>query len=151
MNSKALMWISKAQNEMLLSQSSRLTHLFNSWGFWSLERFSDFSEVTRLVCCCYCTVAQSCLILCDPTDCSTPGFLVLPCMLCSEFAQTHVHRVNDAIQPSHLLLSPFPPDFNLSQHQGLFQWVGSSHQVAKVLQLQLQHQSILWIFMIDLL
>ena len=58
-----------------------------------------------------------------------------------EFTQTHVHRVGDAIQPSHPLLSPSPPALNLSQHQGLFQLVSSSHQVAKVLELQLQHQS----------
>ena len=74
-------------------------------------------------------------------DCSTPGFPVhyqLP-----ELAQTHVDRVSDAIQLSHPLLSPSPPAFNLSQHQGLFQWVSSLHQVAKVLELQLQHHSFL--------
>jgi len=68
---------------------------------------------------CCCSVAQSCLTLCDPTDCSTPGLPVhhqLP-----EFAQTHVHRVSDALQPSHPLSSPSPPTFNLSQHQGLSQ------------------------------
>ena len=72
-------------------------------------------------------------------DCSTPGFPVhhqLP-----ELAQTHVHRVGDAIQPSHLLLSPSPPAFNLFQNWGLFQGVSSSHQVTKVLEFQLQHQS----------
>ena len=77
--------------------------------------------------------------LCDPMDCSTSSFPVhhqLP-----ELAQTRVHRVSDAIQPSHPLSSPSPPAFNLSQHQGLFQRVSSSHQVAKILELQLQHQS----------
>ena len=69
------------------------------------------------------------LSLCDPMDCSTPGFPVLHHLL--ELAQTHVHRVGDAIQPSHTLLSPSPA-FNLSQHQGLFKWVSSSHQLAKV-------------------
>ena len=63
-----------------------------------------------------------------------------------EFAQVHVPWVGDVIQPSHPLSPPFPPAFNLSQHQGLFQWVISSHQVAKVLELQLQHQSLQWIF-----
>ena len=63
-----------------------------------------------------------------------------------EFTQTHVHWVGDAIQPSHPLSSPSPPAFNLSQHQGLFQWVSSSHQVSKVLELQLQHPSFQWIF-----
>ena len=60
-----------------------------------------------------------------------------------EFTQTQVHWVSDAIQPSHPLSSLFPHDFNLSQYQGLFQWVSSSHQVAKVLEFQLQHQSVL--------
>ena len=73
-------------------------------------------------------------------DCSTPGFSVLHHL--PEFAQTHVHQVGDAIQPSHPLSSPFPPAFNLSQHQGLFQRVGSSHQVAKVLELYVFGNSI---------
>ena len=84
-------------------------------------------------------VAESCLTLCNPMDCSTPGFPV-HCQL-PEFTQTHVHWVGDAIQPSHPLLFPSPRAFNFSQHQGLFQWVGSSHQVAKILEFQLQHQS----------
>ena len=67
------------------------------------------------------SASQSCLTLCDPMDCSTPGFPVHHQLL--EHAQTHVHRVGDAIQPSHPLSSPSPPAFNLSQHQGLFQWV----------------------------
>ena len=86
----------------------------------------------------FSSVAQSCLTLCDPLDCSPSGLPVdhqLP-----EFTQTHVHLVGDAIQPSHPLLSPSPPSFNLSQQQGLFQWV-SSCQVAKVLEFQLQYQS----------
>ena len=90
------------------------------------------------------SVAQSCPTLCNPVNRSTPGFPVhhqLP-----EIAQTHVHWVSDAIQPSYSLSSPSPPAFNLSQHQGLFQWVSSSHQVAKVLELQLQHQFFQWIF-----
>ena len=95
-------------------------------------------------------VAQSCLTLCDPMDCSMPGFPVhhqLP-----ELTQTHVHCVGDAIQPSHPLLSPSPPTtFNLSQHQGLFQWVGFPHQMAKVLEFQLQHLSFQWIFRTDFL
>ena len=84
----------------------------------------------------FSSVTLSCLPLCNPMDCSTPGFPVLHHLL--ELAQTHVYRVGDAIQPSHPLPSPSPPAFNLSQHQGLF-WVSSSHQVAKVLELQLQH------------
>ena len=96
------------------------------------------------VCRCCCSVTKSCPTLCDPMDCSTPGFPVLHCL--PEFAQTHVHLVNDAIQPPHPLSPPSPPALSLSQHQGLFQWVDSSHQVAKVLALQLQHQSFQWIF-----
>ena len=63
----------------------------------------------------------------------------------------HVHRVSDAIQPYHLLSSPSPPALNLSQHQGLFQWVSPSHQVARILEFQLQHQSFQWIFKVDFL
>ena len=81
-------------------------------------------------------VTQLCLTLCDPMDCSTPGFPVHHQLL--ELAQTHIHRVRDAIQPSYPLSSPSPSTFNLSQHQGLFQGVSSSHKVAKVLELQLQ-------------
>ena len=86
--------------------------------------------------------------LCVPMDFSLPGFPVLHHL--QEFAQTHVHWVRDAIQSSHPLLSPSPPALNLSQYQGPFQWVSSSHQVTKVLVLQLQHQSFQWIFRVDL-
>ena len=89
----------------------------------------------------------SCVWLCYPMDCSTPDFPVhhqLP-----EPDQTHVLHVGDAIQPSHLLLSPSPPSFTLFQDQGLFQWVSSSHQVAKVSEFQLKHQSFQWIFRTD--
>ena len=97
----------------------------------------------------FSSVTQLCPTPCDPMDCSTPGLPVhhqLP-----ESTKTHVHWVGDAIQPSHPLLSPSPPAFNLSQHQGLFQWVSSSHQVAKVLELQLQHQSFQWRIRVDFL
>ena len=97
----------------------------------------------------FSSVAQSCLTLWDPMDCSMPGLLVHHQLL--ELTQTHVRRVGDAIQPSHPLSSPFPPAFNLSQHQGLSQWVSSSHQVAKVLEFTLQHQSFQWIFRTDFL
>jgi len=83
----------------------------------------------------------------DPMDCNTPGFPVhhqLP-----EPTQTHVHHVSDAIQPSHPLSSLSPPTFSLSQHQGLFQCVSSSRQVAKVLEFQVQHQSFQWVFRTD--
>ena len=84
------------------------------------------------------SVIQSCPRLCDSKECSTPGFPVLHHL--PELAQTHVHWLGDAIQPSHPLLSP-SPTFNLSQHQGLFQSVSSLHQMATVFELQLQHQS----------
>ena len=96
----------------------------------------------------FSSVAQSCPTLCDPMDCSTPGLCVhhqLP-----KFTQTHVHWVSDAIQPSHPLSSPSPA-FNLSQHQGILKWVSSLHQVAKVLEFQLQHQSFQWTFRTDFL
>ena len=93
-------------------------------------------------------VAQLCLTLCDPMDCSMPGFPVLHSL--PEFAQTHVHCISDAMQPSHPLSSPSPA-LDLSQHQGLLQWVGSSHQVAKVFSVLLQHQSFQWIFRTDFL
>ena len=95
------------------------------------------------------SVAQSCPTFCDPMHCSTPGLPVHHQLL--EFTQTHLHRVSDVIQPSHPLSSPSPPAFNLSQQQGLFQWVSSSHQVAKVLEFQLQHQSFQWMFRTDFL
>ena len=97
----------------------------------------------------FSSVTQSCPTLCDLMNRSTPGLPVhheLP-----ESTQTHVHRVSDAIQPSHPLSSPSPPAPNPSQHQGLFQWINSSHEVAKVLEFQLQHQSFQWTPRTDLL
>ena len=87
----------------------------------------------------FSSVAQSCPTLCNPMNRSTPGLPVhhqLP-----EFTQIHIHQVGDAIQPSHPLSTPSPLAPNLSQHQGLFQWVNSSHEVAKVLEFQLWHHS----------
>ena len=95
---------------------------------WVAQTKIQFSSVTR-----------SCLTLCNPMDCSMPGFPVHHQLL--ESAHTHVHWVGDAIQPSHPLSSPSPSALDLSQHQDLFEWVSSSHQVAKVLESQLQHQS----------
>ena len=97
----------------------------------------------------FSSVAQSCPTLHDPLNSSTPGLPVHHQLL--EFTQTHVHWVSDAIQPSHPLSSPSPPTFNISPHQGLFQWVNSSHEVAKVLEFQLQHQSLQWILRTDFL
>ena len=100
------------------------------------------------LCCCF-SVAKSGSTLHSPTNCSVPGFsdpYYLP-----ELAQTHVHWVSDAIQPSYPLSPPSSLTFNLFQHRGLFQWVGSSNQVTKVLELQLQHQSFQWTFRTDFL
>ena len=111
------------------------------------DLFRKIGNIKRIF--CPSSVTQSCLTLCDPMGCSMPGFPVhhhLP-----ELSQTHVHHVSDAIQPSHPLLSPSPPTFSLAQHQVLFQWVSFSHQVAKVLNFQLQHQSLQWKFRTDFL
>ena len=97
----------------------------------------------------FSSVVQSCLNLCNTMNCSTPGIPVhhqLP-----ESTQTHVHWVGDAIQPSNPLSPSSPPVLILSQHQGIFQWVSSSHQVAKGLAFQLQHQSFQWTPRTDLL
>ena len=99
---------------------------------------------TTAISCCCSSVTESCLTLCDPMDCSTPGFPVLHHL--PELAQTHVCWVGDAIQPSHPLSSP-SPSFNLSQHRGLFQWVGSLLQMVKVL--ELQHQFFQWMFEVE--
>ena len=95
----------------------------------------------------FSSVIQSCVTLCHPKDCSAPGLIVHHQLL--KNAQTHIHRVGDAIQPSYPLLSPFPPAFNFSQHQGLSPGISSSNLVAKALELQLQHQSFQWIFRAD--
>ena len=142
------------------------TEKFTHWGWWLLDMdLSVCSSSHALICrkfsepwsrlayqhtiSCCCSVSRSCLTLCDLVDCSTLGFPVLRYLL--EFAQTHVHWVTDAIQPSHPLLLPSPTALNLSQLQGLFQWFGSSHQAAKGLKFQFQHQSFQWIFKADFL
>ena len=104
----------------------------------------------------FSSVIQSRPLLCNPMDCSTLGFPVHHQLLelvqthCPKKKKTYVHQVGDVIQPSWSLSSPSPA-FNLPQHQGLFKWVSSSHQVAKVLELQLRHQSFQWIFRTDFL
>ena len=95
---------------------------------------------------CCCSVTQLYPTLCNPMDCSMPGSPVLQHL--PEFAQIHVHSVGNVIQPSRPLSSPSPA-FNLSQHQGLCQWISSLHQVAKVL--ELQHQCFQWVFRVDYL
>ena len=114
-----------------------------SW-WWQISLSMYFSAISLSQ--FSCSVVSNSL---RPVDCSTPGFSVFHHLL--ELVQTHVHWVGDAIQPSHPLSSPSLPAFNLSQHQGLFQWVDSAHQVAKILELQLQHLSFQWILRIDIL
>ena len=114
------------------------SHDQSFWFNLFLNEFNEFSSVT-----------QSCPTLCDPMGWSIPWFPV-PNQL-PELAQTHVHQVDDAMQPSHPLSSPSPPAFNISQHQGLFKWVSSLHQVAKILEFQPQHQSFQWVFRTDFL
>ena len=97
---------------------------------------------------CCCSVAQTCLTLCNPMDCNIPGFPVLYHL--PEVTQTHAHWFGVTIQPSHPLSPLSPPTFNLSQHQGLFQWVGILYQMAKILELHLQYQSFQWVFRIYL-
>ena len=105
-----------------------LCHLW----FLSLESYNFLCTVLFCPSVQFSSVTQSCPILCNPMNCSTPGFPVhhqLP-----EAIQSHIHRLGDAIQPSHSLSSPSPPALNLSQHQGLFKWVGSLYQFSSVAQ-----------------
>ena len=111
--------------------------------YWIIFCEKNFCKAVQ-----FSSVTQLCLTLCNPMNCSTPGLPVhhqLP-----ESTQTHVHQISDAIQPSHPLSSP-SPSLNLSRYQSLFQWVSSSHEVAKVLEFQLQHQSFQWTARTDLL
>ena len=115
--------------EFFITQSSLGT--YEELGGLQDERRYQNPRMCKFLMYQFSLVTQSCLTLCDPMDCSTPGSPAhhqLP-----KFTQTHIHWVGDAIQPSHPLSSPSSPAFNLSQHQDLFQGVGSSHQVAKVL------------------
>ena len=124
----------------------------NGGGLWFQDDSSTLHPwciwLLSLLYCETCCSVTKCLTLYDPMDWSMPGFPVLHYLL--EFSQTHVYWVRDAIQPSHPL-SPPSPTFNLSQHQGLFLWVGSLHQVARILELQFQHQFFQWIFRVDFL
>ena len=131
--------------------------LFGLWFRWEcgyrnflLKGLAHSSALNKYqLCFQFSSAAQSCPTPCNPMDCSSPGLLVHHQLL--EFAQTHVHWVGDVIQPSHPLSSPSLPALNLSQHQGLFKWVSSLHQMAKILEFQLQHQSFQWTRRTDLL
>ena len=110
---------------------------------------SEPTQITITMSCCCHSVTKSCPALCDPMDFSMPPSYVLHYF--SESAQIHAQWVGDAIQPSRPLSPPSPLALSLSKHQGLFQWVSSSHQVAKLLELQLQHQPFQRIFKNDFL
>ena len=131
---------------------SRIFHLFHTESLYLLNSNSVTPHTALPASSQFSSVPfshSSCPTICDPMDYSMPDLPVhhqLP-----EFTQTHVHWVGDAIQPSHPLLSPSPPAFNLSPHQSPFQWVSSLHQVAKVLEFHLQHQSFQRIPRTDLL
>ena len=124
--------LSVAISDWHLSPSSRHLRFFHVLPW--LDSSVVFSSELYSFIWMFSSVAQLCLTICDPMDCSTRGFPVIHPL--PELTQTHVHWVGDAIQPSHSLSSPSPA-FSLSQHQGLFQWVSSLHQVAIVLELQL--------------
>ena len=131
---KFIQWLSLWNIHLFSSLSKRST--IQSKNTYSVQ-FSSVQSFSRVQ------------LFATPMNRSMPGLPVhhqLP-----EFTQTLVHWVGDAIQPSHPLSSPSPPTFNLSQHQGLFKWVSSAHQVTKVLEFQLQHQSFQWIFRVDFL
>ena len=115
---------------------------FQEWNNYLRRALGITLRLLWINCLC-CWVIRSCPILCDPTDCSTPGFPVLHHL--PELAQSYVHRVGDATQPFHPLSSPSLPAFNLSQHQGLFKWVSSLLQVAKVLELLDAMTLVFWI------
>ena len=127
----ALLWVHPFKINGILSGGPFLIHLHSGL------------SVFRCVPLQFISVTQSCLTLCDPMNRSMPG-LPVPHQL-PESTQTYVHCVGDTIQTYHPLSSPSPPALNLSHHQGgLFKWVNSPHEVAKVLQFQLQHQSLKW-------
>ena len=120
------------ENRLFASVGADIKNRLLSISTWKEAQYHwSFSSVQ------FSSVAQSCPTLCNPMNCSMPGLPVHH--QCPEFTQTHVHRVRDTIQPSHPLSSPSPPAPNPSQHQSLFQWVNSSHEVAKVLEFQLRN------------
>ena len=148
--------LSKISGFSFLSlQTSKQYDYSEPIGLWEINNassqivilmYNKYSTNFRLQ---FSSVTQLCPTLCNPMNHNTPGLPAHQQLL--EFTQTHVHRVGDAIQPFHPLSSPSPPAPNPSQHQGLFQRVNSSNELAKVLEFQLQHQSFQWTPRTDLL
>ena len=133
-NSIGYIWVGRQLGSLVcfidLSVLLPIPHCLSYWSFnlYNIVIYSNkciFGLHSHFCPWCYCSGTKSCPILCEPMDYRTPGFPILHYLL--EFAQTHVHWVSDAIQPSCPLLLPSPPAFNLSQHQGLSQWVSSLH------------------------
>ena len=135
------------------------TKLVMIWNYWNthmlligmvqpLRKWHSSVLWSKIQFPCCCSVVHLCPTLCDPMDCRTPGLSVPQHLL--EFAQVDVTCTGDAIQPSHPLMPSSPSALDLSQHQGLFQWVVCSHQMTKILKLQLQLQSFQWTFRVDL-
>ena len=148
-SSRRIVYLKTIKEPLNSVEKLRFLEKLSSAIYWVRKPTSFYKGVVgRVMIPCHpshrCSVSQWCPTLCNPMDCNMPSFPVHHQLL--ELAQTHVHRIGDAMQPSHPLSFPFPPAFNFSQHQGLFQWVSPWHQVAKVLELQLQHQSFQWIF-----
>ena len=143
-------WKIKNQRSMWINSEKLLGERMS---FLSMDIYVSYGKYNKMAICwttrfLFSSVQSlSRVWLCHPMNRSMPGLPVHHQLL--ESTQTHVHRVGDAIQPFHPLSFPSPPAFNLSQHQGLFQWVSASHQVAKVLEFQLQRQSFQWIFRTD--
>ena len=123
-------------------------YIFNHYSPCISDLYRNVSSIPVFVFYCCCSITNLCPVFLDSMDCCMSGFSVSHHLL--EFAQVHVYWISDAIQPSHPL-SPPSFVFSLSQHQGLFHLVGCLHQVAKVLELQLQHQSFQWVFRVDFL
>ena len=144
-------WCYPTISSSVILFSSHLQSFPPSWSFLLLCQKPEGIFLQYLLWKFGCSVQFGHLVVSDflwHMDFSTPEF---PVHQFPEFTQIHVHSVGDAIQPPHPLFSPSPPTFNLSQHQSLFQWVGSSHHVAKLLEFELRHQPFQWIFRTDFL
>ena len=127
----------------MLHPGSPETLSWSDLGDWQIN------QKANLVICSCCSVTHSCPTLCNPMNCSMSVFPVFHHT--PELAQTHIYWVSNATQPSHPLSSPISPAINLCKHQGLFKWVSPLHQVAKILEFRLQHQSFQWTFRTDFL
>ena len=143
MKASRQMRVENKEKQRIQAKCSHMEENYTATEWWAQERQWIAIPIVSVS-----SVSQLCPTLCNPMDCNTTGLAIHHQLL--ELTQTHFHWVSDAIQPSHTLSSP-SLTFNLFQHQSLFKWVSSSHQMAKVLEFQLQHQSFQWIFRTDFL